>query len=342
MIKQISKFLRKYLHFIYKKIEYFVEFILNDNFRQSCMRRKTFGKLNKDKKFYILREERDNWGILTTYTWFIDNMKWAVEQGYIPVVDLKNYYMQMSQDKENAYHENAWDYYFEQPYPEYSLEEVYKSKCVILGWKCAYFPYHRDWVHRLLTKDEMAELHPIVKRYMNFQPMIYQRAKDFLQKHVTGQEKILAVCMRASFKRGEMLKLQLYNEHPKSKTLEDWLSDTAHYMAEWNCGYVFVSVEDREWSETFKQRFGEKCLTLERALMHLFRNGQPVPLDEVDFALQEYKDVSMRKKTEDYLTEVCIVSMCDSLLAQKGSVQTVASLHNGGKYEHTEIYFELV
>ena len=76
--------------------------------------------------------------------------------------------------------------------------------------------------------------------------------------------------------------------------------------------------------------------------MHFFRNGQPVPLDEVDFALQEFKNVSMRKKTEDYLTEVCIVSMCDSLPAQKGSVQTVASLHNGGKYEHTEIYFELI
>ena len=334
-----NKLLKRYLpETVHQKLEYYVTFILNSEFRINCIRYKKYGKLNKDKIFYVLRADAPRWGILTTYIWFIKSMEWAIHQGYIPVVDLKNYYMDMVQDEEKMYKENAWDYYFVQPFPEYTLESVYKSRHVILGWKNGTFPHDKDWTHDLPTDEEMRSLHPVVKNYMNFKPQIWERAKNFLQDNVRDGKKVLAICMRASFLRGELLKQSLYKDHPKQKSLHEWLEIVSQLKDEWDCDYVFVSVEDREWSDAFRDRFGEQCLILERQLLHFFRNGEPVPNEETEYFVQELKNISIKKKTEDYLTEVCIVSMCSCLTAQSGSVPMIAMLHNGGKYEHTRVF----
>lgn len=345
MLAIIRKLLEKCLpKCIYKKIEFFYCYIMSEHFRKYGIREKSYGRLNKDKTFYVLGENNEAWGILSTWIWYFNSIEWAINQGYIPIVDLKKYYMPLSQDKKKMHKENAWEYYFEQPYPEYSLEEVYKSKHVFLGWKNTAFPHNKDWIHEMLTPDEIERWSPIAQKYIKFQPAIRERAENFWKENVGNppKGKVLAVCMRASFKRAEMLNISLYNKHPRSKSLEQWLLETEEHMAKWGCKYVFVSVEDREWLEAFRNRFGNDCLTLERPLVRIFREGNPVPVEENEYILQEYENVSIRKKTEDYLVEVCIISMCDCLLAQKGSAQTVASLYNGNKYEHQQIYFDLM
>lgn len=348
IIKILSMLANKYLPWsINKRLEYGYNYIFNTEkyrgeLKDAFIRKMSYGELNPNKKFYVVRADRDNWGILTTYLFFLDNIEWALQKGYIPVVDLKNYYELMNQDKEMAYKENAWDYYFVQPYPEYSLEEVYQSKNVVLGWKNEYLPGIRHWMSLVLTQKEMAKLHPIVKQYMDFRPEIRKRADAFWREHVPPQSKVLAVCMRAAFLRGKIIGASIYNNHPNSMPLIEWLRSTEQYASEWNCDYIFVSVEDREWAEAFKKKFGERCLILNRPLLHFFRNGEAVPLQESEYIFQEFQNVSTRKKTEDYLTEVCILSMCDSFFAQQGSAQTVASLHNGGKYEHMQTYFDII
>lgn len=345
MISKIREILEKCLpHCIYKRIDFLYNYIMSEYFRKYGIREKSYGKLNKDKTFYVLGENNEAWGILSTWIWYFNSIEWAINQGYIPIVDLKNYYMPLSQDKKDMHIENAWEYYFEQPYPEYSLEEVYKSKHVFLGWKNSTFPHNKDWTHEMLTSDEIERWSPIAQKYIKFQPAIRERAESFWQENVGNppKGKVLAVCMRAGCLRAELLNISLYNAHPRSKTLETWLRETEQYMSEWECNSVFVSVEDREWLEAFKAQFGEKCISLDRPLLTLFRAGVPVPLEENTHVLREFENVTMRKRTEDYLTEVYIMSMCDCLFAQKGSAQTVAQLYNGGKYENTQIEFELM
>ena len=49
------------------------------------------------------------------------------------------------------------------------MDEIYKSKNVIIGWKNSTFPYNKDWIHDLLTLDEIREYNPI-----SFELRLYQ------------------------------------------------------------------------------------------------------------------------------------------------------------------------
>ena len=107
----------------------------NTNRENKClMERKSFGELNKDKTFYVVRtDSTQEWGIARAACMVLNNIEYAQERGWIPVVDYKNYYLCNSQDEEDRGKKNAWEEYFEQPDTAYSLEEVYHSRNVVLG-----------------------------------------------------------------------------------------------------------------------------------------------------------------------------------------------------------------
>ena len=95
-------------------------------------KKKSFGELNPDKTFYIIRNKNHGIGLMAYYMSIIGDIYYAEKKGWIPVIDMKNY--------ENPYlesslvgKENAWEYYFKQPCT-YSLDEAYKSKNVVLSY----------------------------------------------------------------------------------------------------------------------------------------------------------------------------------------------------------------
>ncbi len=104
-------------------------------YKNRCaMRKKHYGMLNKDKTFYVIYSAwPQSWGLATTVSIVLNNIKYAIERGWIPVVDLKRCFLPSIQNEENQGKENAWEYYFEQPVPGYSLEDVYQSRHVILA-----------------------------------------------------------------------------------------------------------------------------------------------------------------------------------------------------------------
>lgn len=296
------------------------------------LKEQSYGEKNPDKKFYIIGKEVDNWGILTSYTYFMQECKWAVEHKYIPIIDLKNYFMPMSQDQSNAYKENAWDYYFRQPYPEYTLDEVYASKYVVKG---NYDKFAETFNEYGIRTEDISRLGNFVKQRMNFQPYLWERAKKFLGENVPSGKKVLAINMRANFLWGQLRKEELYNNHPVSLSVAEYIELAEHYLKKWNCDYLFVATDDREWSEEFQTKFGEKCLRLERPLQRWFKDGQPVKSKQD--VIIEFEKVGNTKRTEDYLTEVCITVLCDCLLSTITSVSNIALLHNNSQYEHVEI-----
>ena len=69
---------------------------------------------------------------------------------------------------------------------------------------------------------------------------------------------------------------------------------------------------------------------MNRPLLHFFENG--LPLASLDDG--EFKDYSIRKKTEDYIAETYLLSQCDSLYACISTGVQVAYIINGGKYKN--------
>lgn len=95
---------------------------------------KTFGTLNPDKKFFVIRSDNTYQGLLSLYLGELERIYRCFQEGFIPVVDWQNYKTQYNVDFPVNGTTNAWEYYFEQPCT-YTLEEVYHSTNVRLsGW----------------------------------------------------------------------------------------------------------------------------------------------------------------------------------------------------------------
>ncbi len=303
-------------------------------YRHCFMQRKRYGNLNPDIIFYVCRYDQPEVGILSAYLYWLNEIVEADRMGYIPVFDLKNNYLPLAQDEDKAHLENAWDYYFDTTNCWSNLEEVYRSKNVILGWKNGSNPNAINWMTKILNEDEINKFNRLAIKYMDFSPEIKERAKAILSRVPKGK-KILGMALRAGFLYGELLEVELFRGHPKQRNLEETTELARDMMCKWQCEYIFISVEDREWLETFKRGFGDKCLWVERELGHYFEHEEPVT--DVKKVVQEFEHVSIRKKTIDYLTEVCALSQCDDLFGSLSSGMTVAQILNGGKYEHINI-----
>ena len=88
------------------------------------------GPENPDKTFYVIRY-RFMGGIFGLMGYYIPQIQYALEKGLIPIIDLQNMpNMYLEDDKFGK--ENAWEYFFEQPYG-FTLKDIEHSKNVILG-----------------------------------------------------------------------------------------------------------------------------------------------------------------------------------------------------------------
>lgn len=302
------------------------------------MERKSYGDKNEKETFYVIRtDSTQHWGIATTCSIVLNGIKYAVDRGWIPVIDYQNYFLVGIQDEEKRGKENAWEYYFEQPDPRYSLEEVYRSRNVILGPVRGQPHGSLSWNDiKDVLDDRYIPYFDCAAKYLRMKPEIIKRAEEMRQTlfgRAVG-EKILGVGMRAGLYWGTVLKSSDYNGHPGGLSIDEYIEMAHKYMGEFDCGYIFVSCDDRYYLERMKQEFGEKCLYMSgRTLAHFFdEEGKPIR-EEKDRAV-EFAAQGERERTTDYLIEIYLLSICDSLFRVQGGGSLLACLLNNRKYEH--------
>lgn len=302
------------------------------------MERKSYGDKNEKETFYVIRtDSTQHWGIATTCSIVLNGIKYAVDRGWIPVIDYQNYFLVGIQDEEKRGKENAWEYYFEQPDPRYSLEEVYQSRNVILGPVRGQPHGSLSWNDvKDVLEDRYIPYFDCAARYLHLKSEIMKRAEEVRQTLFgrAAGEKILGVGMRAGLYWGEALKSGDYAGHPGGLNIDEYIEMTHRFMREFGCGYAFVSCDDRYYLERMKQEFGEKCLYMSgRTLPHFFdEEGQP-NIEEKE-KMVELAAQSERERTTDYLIEIYLLSVCDSLFRVQGGGSLLACLFNNRKYEH--------
>jgi hypothetical protein len=94
---------------------------------------RSYGILNPDVTFYVIRMRPPAWGFFAGVTSVLQGIMYAEKHNLTPVVDMENYWVaELSSTKKINGTYNAWCYFFKQ-ISDFSLEEVYKSKNVILS-----------------------------------------------------------------------------------------------------------------------------------------------------------------------------------------------------------------
>lgn len=277
-----------------------------------------FGELNPEKTFYILSRPihvRD--GLYSFLFAFLEQLDFVERNGYIPVVDMQNFQNQYL-EKCKVGKENAWEYYFES-LSEYSLEEVYRSKNVILGYddSCYKGGYEK--------KYDIKRMSELYRNYIRYNSKTLSYVWEEYEKIMDKSKKTLGVLYRGS----DMNALKL-RHHPIQPTVDEMTRFIYKYMREWQCERIFLSTEDAQAAEKLKAEFGEilSCTNQKR-----FDDTREAWLANISF--DRPHDRYLRGM--EYLITIELLSRCDCLLAGICAGSVCAQIMNCGTYEHIEM-----
>ena len=272
----------------------------------------------KRKIYYIIRRLNTSVGLFSNYIVFAGQIKYALQNGWIPVIDMKNY--------PNNYLDpvllgkvNSWEYYFCQPIGGITLEEAYNSDNVILSSDTVPdFPnasmsfYNNEnnildnW--RAIVKLGLLRLQPIIQEEIS---IIYNRL-------FSKNDKILGVYMRGT----DYINLKpAYHPIPPSVEL---VFDTIEAVRnKWNYNKIFLSAEDYDTVVRFKEKFGNICVTTNRQYIN-YDGKTNLP----KYHSNRPNDFFLSGK--EYLTDLVIMSNCNSLIAARCSGSVGVMMMSGG------------
>lgn len=300
------------------------------------LEKRSFGDLNKDKTFYVIRTDNtQNWGVFSTYLFVLSNVKYAVEHGWIPVVDYKNYFLAGLQDKEKRGKENAWNYYFEDLAPEFPLDEVYQSRNVILG-PLRGQPYGSiSWgaVTDVYT-PEYDIYFQLASKYLRVQSSILEEVESEYQNLFPKEDDVLGVGIRAGAYWGAVTGHKNWARHPKGVSVERCIENIRTYMEKYSCGCFFLSCEDRYFVNTIQKEFGDKCLCHNRARASFFDDqGNPSGAEDIKY---EEADLGILRRNIEYVKEVILLTRCQYLIRTKGGGNLASLFLKNERYEEME------
>lgn len=286
-----------------------------------CRNRKSFGDKNEDKTIVLLDYPCFNEGLVSIVRWTYTHVRWILEKGYTPVVDLHAYPNQYL----NSEKENMWEYFFE-PVSEISVGEAYESRHVIsasdntiLLGESKINPYQEKWGRRNLDSEAFCKL-----IRMNSETRQYVESR--MPKELPGN--VLGVVMRGTDFRKEAAE-KINKEWRKDIVdAETFLQACIHYKNKLEYEYIFLATEDAEYFEMFRQAFGDRLLSVDqKRVSYDYKNQEYVQIKDL-LAIQDGKAAG-----RNYLAVIHCLSVCDSLLfnIECGAAQ-LAECWNNNKY----------
>ncbi len=282
--------------------------------------KKSFGNLNPDKKFFVLRSNGTHDGLLAMYITRLRQIKNLIENNFTPVVDFENYETQYTMQEPVNGTRNVWEYYFEQPC-KISLDEVYKSKNVILsGWKLSDDPSKKpdiDYYDHDYTYD-IFKYAPIKKYIL-----------DIADNKIFSDD---IANMIGVFIRGTDYTHLKPAGHAVQPSKEMAAEKVDEFLKKYPASKIFLATEDEGILNFFKARYKDLIYTTDENVIKNY-SGQNYLTDEI-------KGVNKYKFGLDYLVKMICLANCKYLIASLAAGSFFAELFNGGKY-HDKFIFNL-
>jgi len=286
-------------------------------------RKVLYGNENPDKTFFVIRRNAPNAGL---FSFVITNMGWiryALDLGYIPVVDMQ-YYYNTYLTAEEVQHVNAWDYYFLQP-GGYLLDDISKSRNVIISSLNA-AEDNPNPIHQ----DEMKEWIHLAHEVLHFQPVV-QHLVEEQRKKLFQNERVLGVLCRGT----DYTALQPKG-HPVQPDAEAVIAKAQEMMQGQKCTRIFLATEDESIYQRFLLVFGTRLCTYSDRICTT--NGMFINEYE-DRILEQEEDPAKAKYLRglNYAVTIGLLSSCNCLVAGQVSGTTGAILLSQG-YEKVYLF----
>ena len=208
---------------------------------------KSFGKLNKKKIFYVIQRYKGG-GIFSNLNYVIHHLKIANDLGCIPIIDMKNFPTKYNEINKIKNTFNSWEYFF-YPINRWKLEDIYKSKFVIIADGKTKKKKEFDSFKNLSKAH-----YDIYKNHIKIKKFILNLVKKFEEKNFYGN-KVLGVHFR-----GTDMKTQ--ERHPFPATLEQIITAVKYQVKKYNYNKIFLVTEENEYLFKLNRIFRDKiCFT---------------------------------------------------------------------------------
>lgn len=277
----------------------------NKNFNSPYYNYESFGDLNQDKHFYLIKRSPGT-GLFSNVTFVLNHLIICKKLGFIPIIDMENFKTIYNEKKKIKKTLNSWHYYFE-PLNNYTLEEVYKSKNVLISSDKFYhfFEYNMD-NNKELT--EILQKDITIKKNLN--QLFLRISKKFDNK------KVLGIHFRGtSYKRAQ--------GHPLPATKKQMLHITKKFLSKNDVDVIFLVTEEKNYLNFFKKNFPNKLFYLKSS----FRSNKNDAFKVYPRNLHRYK---LGRET---LIETLLLSKCDHFIYLMSNVSAAAISFNLNKYQ---------
>ena len=228
----------------------------SNTFNDLNLEYKRFGNKNPKVLFYLIRRSPGA-GFFSNLNFVIHNL-WICDQlKMTPVIDMQNYITLYNCKIKinNSY--NVWDYYFK-PVSKYKLEDVYKSKNVIIcdnrtskkGFSLTNFKSNFKYFNGFQFLDQRHK--KIVRKYIKFNNVIKKEYNKYFSESFKNK-KVLGVCFRGSDQ-----KKSAYQPYPPSE--KQLIFSTEYLLKKYKFDKIYLCTEDIEFLNLFKKKYGKKLI----------------------------------------------------------------------------------
>jgi len=263
-------------------------------------RRCSYGDDNPDKIFYVIGVPHTTSGLFAIVKSVYCHLYYALQKGYIPVVDLYNFKSQLSDGTLGG---NAWEAFFEQPCG-YTLEEIKHSKTVILSASLPFPKGIEIGFNTPIDNKLHLKYHVLYSKYIRPINKVASYSKIKADRIIPSSGKVLGVlCRGTDYIENKPI------GHPVQPTKEQAITHVEKVMAEHGFDFVFLATEDQNIYSTFINHFGKRLLFSGQKL-YSGTMGKKF-LSEIPVASYSEK----WQNIVDYYTTIYILSRCDGLVA---------------------------
>ena len=279
-------------------------------------------------KYLIIKRECENsgLGLFAYYVTMLAQIEYALRNGMIPVIDMKNYANTFHQNGEVG-KINTWELFFEQPCGV-TLEEALRSGKSRYVWEDipAYHP--NASLDFLYHEKIVSYYHLIAKQYIRFQPhvlkVLKEKEKEILGESHLQKQRILGVLARGTDYTGLR---PYYNPiQPDWKLLEETINQ---YCDRYHCEKIYLATEDTDVLEHFIHLYGDRLLytdqkRVNKVTTYLYENEEFIGRDPFERGVE-------------YLTSIYILTKCNGLVAGR-TTGTVGACIMADQYEFRHIF----
>lgn len=304
---------------------------------QTKEQKKSYGPLNPDTTYYVIRSIRDEspfytgpiHNLLANYFYVLSHLKYAECQGWTPIVDQLNYPVYNSVPEKYNGAANAWEYFWKQPC-DIPLEEIYRSKRVVLSKQSWFGQWDMGYdVKNYENPNLISQLH-LISKQVPLREDILAHINQVRSEVFGNADKILGVCVRYV---GHSRTCYFQGAgHPIQPDIDSLIEDVIEICKQRGFEFVFLASEEESSIEKFLRNFGNNLLYLPRL------RYKPNKIYNKKNPNKMYEPYQINKTCLEYLTEMELLSKCDGLVGSITSGFRYAVIKNNNQYNYIKIY----